>query len=334
MSKILITGGTGCIGAATIKKLLEDSSVERIAVISRSGNPGLLKLWQGESLDGRIAFVNADIADGEGVAKIVAEENPTHMMHLGALQSPACDADPALGMKINVGGVLAILDAAKKLPGLQRFVFASSAAVYGKRAQYDMDIIPEQVALNPPNLYGVWKLAGEELVRLFHEQTGVPCVSLRLNTTYGPGRDLGKTSAVTMAMKSIALGHATGEKIPFRMPYQGRENYHYVLDVGHHFAACATSPFEGCGAFNIRGTTITVSEFLQAMRDTAGKLGMADSVDIQLIDSPDENLFVCDLDDASVQSAFSGMPKTEIVDGIEKSLAKFQEMASQGKLNV
>ena len=308
--------------------------MERIAVISRSGNPSLLQLWQGDSLDDRIAFVNADIADSENLAGIVANENPTHVMHLGALQSPACDADPVLGMEINVGGVLAILDAAKKLPGLERFVFASSAAVYGKRAQYDMEIIPEQVALNPPNLYGIWKLAGEELVRLFHEQTGVPCVSLRLNTTYGPGRDLGKTSAVTMAMKSIALGHATGEKIPFRMPYEGRENYHYVLDVGHHFAACATSPFDGCGAFNIRGTTIQVKDFLQLMRDTATKLGMSDAIDIELVDSPDENLFVCDLDDASVQSAFAGMPKTEIADGIEKSLLKFQEMASQGTLQI
>ena len=337
MSTILITGGTGCIGAATIHHLLQDDGIEKVVVVSRSGNEKLLRLWQDDPtapIDARISMLSTDISDAVALGSIVADVDPTHLIHLGALQSPACDADPHLGMQINVGGVLSILDAAKKLPRLERFVFASSAAVYGKRAEYDMPSIPEVVPLHPPNLYGVWKLAGEELVRLFHHQTGVPCVSLRLNTTYGPGRDLGKTSAVTTAMKSVVLGHLSGESIPFRMPYQGRENYHYVRDVGHHFAACATLPFSGCDEFNIRGCTIQVSEFLDKIRKVAAQLGMSEAIDIEIVDSPDENLFICDLQDQRVQDAFPGMPRTDLDEGIQLSMEHFLQMAERGSLTI
>ncbi|MEM7316716.1 MAG: NAD(P)-dependent oxidoreductase, partial [Planctomycetota bacterium] len=269
MSKVFITGGTGCIGATAIHQMLQSDDVEKILVASRSSNTELLKMWQGPDLDSRIELVSLDIGDQAATRKAIADFAPTHIVHLGALQSPACDANPQLGMEINVGGTINLFDSAAELDGLERFVFASSAAVYGKRAIYDTPTVPETATLAPPNLYGVWKVAGEHLAALFHEKTGVPTVSLRLNTTYGPGRDQGKTSAPTNALKAIAAGAASGSCIQNRMPYQGRENYHYVEDVGAHFAAVTTMPFEGIGAFNIRGRTIPVSEFLDIAKTVA-----------------------------------------------------------------
>ncbi|MCP5118710.1 MAG: SDR family oxidoreductase, partial [bacterium] len=186
--------------------------------------------------------------------------------------------DPMRGMTINVGGTLQLLDtAAKAAHGLERFVFASSGAVYGPRSSYAGDTIAETDSLAPPNLYGVWKVAGEHLARLFHEKSGIPTVCLRLNTTYGKGRDKGKTAAPTTALKAVALGDKKGKTIPFRMPYHGRENYHHVEDVGAHFAACALDPFQGFGAFNIRGKTVEVTEFLDLIRQAAAGLGMGDA---------------------------------------------------------
>ena len=153
----------------------------------------------------------------------------------------------------------------------------------------------------PPNLYGVWKVASEHLARLFHEKTGIPPVCLRLNTTYGKGRDAGKTAAPTRAMKTIAASHLSGETKPFRMPYAGRENYHYVGDVGAHFATVALAPFSGYGAFNIRGRTVEVAEFL---------------------------------DDAAIQEAFPGLPATPFEKGVQLSLEAFVEMAKAGTLDV
>jgi nucleoside-diphosphate-sugar epimerase len=285
MARIFITGGTGCIGASTVQQLLLHEEVEQLLVVTRSSNPRILHLWLGEALDRRIELTAADIGDAKAIQQLLSDFQPTHVIHLGALQSPACDADPRLGMLVNVEGTLNLFQAASELAApLKRFVFASSAAVYGKRSMYPDATVPEDATLAPPNLYGVWKVAGEHLAALFHQQTGVPVVSLRLNTTFGPGRDQGRTSAPTVALKSIALGAHEGRVIPHRMPYRGRENYHYVQDVGAHFAGAALLPFSGIANLNIKGQTIEVAEFLQIASTVAQEMGIGEYCDLGLVE--------------------------------------------------
>jgi nucleoside-diphosphate-sugar epimerase len=311
---------------------MQYQGIEKIAVATRSGNVKPLQLWLGDALDPRIEFVTLDVSDYGAVKQLVTEINPTHIIHLGGFQSPDCSAYHLKGMEINVGGTMVLLDVAETLPQLERFVFASSGAVYGKRAQYPDDVIKEDVRLTPPNHYGVWKLAGEHLARFFHDNTGVPTVCLRLNTTYGPGRDKGMTSAPTNAMKSIALGAFRKETLPFAMPYRGLENYHYVEDVGEHFAACALLPFDGYGEFNIKGKTIQVEEFLQIIRQQAADLGFEKYTDISIADDAKPNMFSYDLCHNRIDAIFHNLPLTDLGEGVRKSLLAFRRMAEDGKL--
>jgi nucleoside-diphosphate-sugar epimerase len=285
-------------------------------------------------LDARIEFVTLDISDYEAVSTLTPQINPTHIIHLGGFQSPDCSAHHLKGMEINVGGTMTLFDVAEKLPALERFVFASSGAVYGKRIQYPEAVIGEQVRLTPPNHYGIWKLAGEHLARFFHDNTHIPTVCLRLNTTYGLGRDKGMTSAPTNAMKAIALGSVRNEVIPFAMPYQGLENYHYVEDVGEHFAACTLQPFEGYGSFNIKGQTIEVNQFLDTIRRQAEALGFGKYVDITIAPDAKPNMFSYDLDHAKIDRTFSSLPLTDISEGIQKSLLAFRRQAEEGNLKL
>ena len=332
MSKIFITGGTGCIGSVTISQLLKDSAIEKIVVATRSNNAAPLQLWLGEELDPRIEFVKLDVSDYAAIERVLQEVDPTHIVHLGAYQSPDCSADHTGGMAINTGGTMALFDAAEKLTNLKRFVFASSAAVYGMRSMYPQDIIDENVVLAPPNHYGIWKLAGEHLARLFHDNTNVPTVCLRLNTTYGKGRDKGKTSAPTNALKAIAMGAEAGNVMPFAMPYQGRENYHFVEDVGACFAACTVQDYEGFGAFNIPGKTIPIESFLNLAAEQAKELGLGDFASLSITPDCPPNLFVCDLDHQKITNTFADLPVTDIAAGIRQSLIEFQAMAKNGSL--
>ncbi|MDR2847996.1 MAG: NAD(P)-dependent oxidoreductase [Bacteroidales bacterium] len=334
MSKILVTGGTGCIGSVAIYKLLQYPDVEKIVVATRSGNVDPLKLWQGEKLDPRIEMVTLDVSDYDVVRTLIPKINPTHIIHLGGLQSPDCSANHLKGMEINVGGTMALLDVAEKLPQLERFVFASSGAVYGKRTQYHDASINEDVRLTPPNHYGIWKLDGEHLARFFHDNTGIPTVCLRLNTTYGLGRDKGMTSAPTNVLKAIALGSVKNEVIPFAMPYQGLENYHYVEDVGEHFAACTLQPYEGYGYFNIKGKTIEVKQFLNIVRQQAEALGFGKYTDISIADDAKPNMFSYDLNHEKIDSTFKSLPLTDINEGVRKSLLTFRQKAEEGKLKL
>lgn len=324
---VLVTGGTGCIGAVTARELLARGA-GRVVVASRGGTPGLLGLWLQPPFEARVVLAAADLGDPATIHRVVAEHRPTHVVHLGGLQSPDCDADPARGLAVNVGGTQELLAACERLATpLRRFVFASSAAVYGPRALYPGPVVREDDALQPPNRYGTWKLAGEHLCRLFAQRTGVATVCLRLNTTYGKGRDRGRTAAPTTAMKAIAQGAARGQVVPFAMPYQGRENYHFVEDVGAHFAAAALAPFTGFGAFNIRGQTVPVAEFLALVGAVAGELGMARFCELSIAPDATPNLFVSDLDDAAIQRHLPGLPCTPLREGVRRSLLEFVRLA-------
>ena len=340
MSKIFITGGTGCIGAATVFKLLTvyGDQVEQIRIASRSSNTEQLEIWLGDELREYVdaqktSFVKVDIGDKAALRDALREFAPTHLIHLGALQSPDCAAYPEKGVAVNLTGTMTLFQTVAELEKpLQRFVFASSGAVYGKRSMYPGNTVPESAQLAPPNLYGVWKVAGEHLAALFHEQTNIPTVSLRLNTTYGPGRDQGTTSAPTTVMKSLAIGASQGKTIASRMPYKGRENYHYVEDVGAHFAGVCMLPFSGCEAFNIKGKTIEVTEFLETIKEVSDELGISDFLDTGVDPAATPNLFICDLEDSLIEQKFPGLPRIDIKEGVRKTLAKFVEMAPLGKI--
>lgn len=321
MKTVLVTGGTGCIGAATVAALCEHGGESlRVVAVSRSADASRIAEWLGPDLDPRLQLARGDLGELASMRALLDEHQPTHIVHLAALQSPDCAAHPARGMDVNVGGTLALLEAVEAGDApLERFVFASSAAVYGKRRMYDTPRVREDAMLAPPNLYGVWKVAGEGLCRLFAERSGVSTICLRLNTTYGKGRDLGMTAAVTTAMKCVARGEA------FRMPYRGRENYHYVEDVGAQFAAAALRDFDGFGAFNLRGETIEVADFLEQIRVQARASGL--EADLDFVDEPAENLFVCDLADDAIQAALGELKRTSIEEGVRKTLAHYAPSA-------
>ena len=129
------------------------------------------------------------------------------------------------------------------------------------------------------------------------------------------------------------MGAVSGTLIPFEMPYQGRENYHFVEDVGAHFAACTLQAFQGFGAFNIKGETIAISEFLKIVDDQANELGMGHYSASSIIEAAPPNLFICDLDHSKIMRSFKDLPLTPIHEGVRKSLLEFRDMAQKSILN-
>jgi UDP-glucose 4-epimerase len=83
----------------------------------------------------------------------------------------------------NINTTQVILEAAKEAPGLKRFVYASSSSVYGNAETFPTS---EAVCPQPVSPYGITKLAGESLCSLYYQNFGLPCVSLRYFTVYGP----------------------------------------------------------------------------------------------------------------------------------------------------
>jgi UDP-glucuronate 4-epimerase len=86
-------------------------------------------------------------------------------------------------LQLNVHATQRLLEACRHAPNVARFVYASSSSVYGQAEAYPTD---ESMVPRPYSPYGVTKLAGEHLVSLYRENYGVPGVSFRFFTVYGP----------------------------------------------------------------------------------------------------------------------------------------------------
>jgi len=311
-SRVLITGSTGCIGTHTVDFLLANGSDE-VFGFNRSvpDNIESKKCYN---------FISGDLADPESVMRAVAELQPTHVIHLGALQTPDCRDHPMKGLDINVIGTANLFKACEKLnKPLERFVFASSSAVNGARSIYGEDGVHPGDPYHPFNLYGYWKIAGEGMAQAFHQVTGTPTVSLRLATTYGPGRDRGFTAAMTSAMKAVVRGES------FQVPYRGREHYHFSPDVGAGFARAAMDSFSGYDVFNLLGKTYSIEHFIDTIREECLALGISDPK-IGFAKDAQQSPFIYDLNDAKTMETFPLMPRTSLRDGISKSLNYFLKL--------
>ncbi|MEM6257409.1 MAG: NAD(P)-dependent oxidoreductase [Planctomycetota bacterium] len=309
MKRVFITGANGCIGSATCRALL-DLGVDELVCFSRSGTPPNLFGRCGDVLT-----IKGDLTNAEHVVLALADANPTHIIHLAAYQTPDCNAHPMQGMAVNVDGTAHVVRAATALPNLERMVIASSSAVYGKRERYPGPAVTTKDPLLPVNLYGYWKLANEGAAQAFHHETQVPAVAVRLSTTYGPGRDRGYTAAPTTAMKHAVAG------TNYRIPYTGREHYHYVEDVGAGFAHACIEAFEGYATINLRGTTTDVADFCRLIQTQGSALGL--SADIRVAEDAEPIPFVCDLDDTATLKVFPKMPLTPLSVGVRASLEHF-----------
>ncbi len=179
MTKILVTGAAGFIGSHTVDSLLA-SGHEVVGVDNlRTGCRENLKQ---AAASPRFDFQVMDITEVKTFTGLVRSQRPDVMIHLAGLVSVQDSrADPALNVRLNVGGTQAVIDAVIGA-SVPRMVFASSAAVYG-----DSDSFPlrEDAPKQPLNPYGEAKLASEALLAGAARMHGFTAVSLRYFNVYG-----------------------------------------------------------------------------------------------------------------------------------------------------
>ena len=127
MDRILITGGAGFIGTHLVKELSSQYHLTVIDNLSSKmsySNAQMLK-------ENHIAFLEEDIMNKEKITEIIRKCRPDSCVHLAAKISVSESIlDPYSTMSVNVTGVYNVLEACK-CNSVKRFVFASSAAVYG-----------------------------------------------------------------------------------------------------------------------------------------------------------------------------------------------------------
>lgn len=297
MSRVLITGGGGFLGSWIVRALVKAGQQARI--FDRFNDPRILKEIASEAMDGTEWF-QGDVTDQ--VALIAAAKDCSSIVHLAALLTPACKADPVRGANVNLIGTLNVFEAAKA-NGIARIAYASSAAVFGP----DDGAIPL-----PVTLYGAFKLACEGVARAYWLDDGISSVGLRPTVVYGPGREVGLTAGPTLACREAVAGRA------YTIGYSGPQDMVFVADAAAAFAAAATRTFEGAHAFSLTGATADVPEIIAAIRREIPQAAIH-------FDGPTVPM-AAEIADTPYESLLGPIPRTPLGEGISRTLAHYRAL--------
>jgi nucleoside-diphosphate-sugar epimerase len=315
--RVLVTGALGCIGSWVVRHLARDG-IEVVAA-DLATEPVRPRLIMTDDELARVRFVQLDVTDLAAVRELVERERITRIVHLAALQIPHCNANPSHGARVNVQGTVNIFEAVRQSGGQVRgLAYASSIAVLGPLERYAETSIGDDVPLRPSTLYGVYKQANEGTARLYRETWGVPSVGLRPAIVYGVGRDQGMTSDATKAMLAAAAGQ------PFQFGFGGLVAMQYAPDVAAIFVRAALAGYQGTGAFNLRGSVVTVDEVVDAIEAVVP--GSRERIEV----APTPLPVPADLSDAGLRGVIGAVPHTPLGDATRETIARFRALLATG----
>jgi nucleoside-diphosphate-sugar epimerase len=258
-SRTLVTGALGCLGAWTLKALL-DLGEEPVG-FDLGGDDSRLRLVLTDDERARVTLIEGDVTDGATFGRTLDEHGITNVVHLAALQVPFVRADPERGARVNVHGTVVVLEAVKaRLNRIRGLAYASSTAVYNES---DPSPAPESGGTAPSTLYGVFKLANEGTARVYWHEDDVASIGIRPYVVYGPGRDQGLTSGPSLAMAAAARGEG------YTIAYGGTAQYDFAPDVGRAFALAARVAADGAHVANFPGVPSTMQEVVDAIEEAA-----------------------------------------------------------------
>lgn len=303
--RFLVTGVLGCLGAWVAKTVLDDGN--EVVGYDLGDDRSRLDLVIGDAAD-RVEHVRGDITDLEALERALDTLAITRVVHLAALQVPMVQANPPLGMRVNVAGTVNVFEAvSRRLDRLPNVVYASSAAVYNPQ---DPSPAPETGGTAPATLYGVSKLADEGIARVYRSDAGVPSVGLRPYVVYGPGRDQGMTSGPTLAMLAAVRSE------PYEVAFSGRAQYDYAPDVARALVTAADTPTEDAAVFNVPGAAAAVEDVVAAIR--------AEIPGAEVTWSGSPLPFPAELEAVGFDRAIGTFPRTPLAVGVAATIEHFR----------
>ncbi|HJZ58928.1 MAG TPA: NAD-dependent epimerase/dehydratase family protein [Gemmataceae bacterium] len=255
----VVTGAAGFIGSHLCERLLADGH----AVVGVDcftpyyPRPVKERNLAGLRRQPHFAFHEIDLSEGVPAELVKGAEWVFHLAAMPGLTRSWLDFD--LYNRHNLTATHRLLETLKASPSLKRMIYASTSSVYGKYASGD-----ESLPTRPSSPYGITKLAGEQMCRVYGDEFGVPVVVLRYFSVYGPRQrpEMGYHLFINAILreKPITL---TGDGL------QVRGNTYFADCVEATVRATAAMPGE---VFNLGGgELVTVVEVIRKLERIIGK---------------------------------------------------------------
>lgn len=180
---VFITGGSGFVGLNLIELLLgRGESVVSYSLVP----PPARAMEEFEGLPGTLRHVDGDVGDPHALGNALEQSGARRVIH-GAVITAGIERerrDPASIVSTNIHGTVNVLDAARRL-GVDRFIYLSSASVYGANALSRDELSEARTPPIPQSLYAVTKYAAEGIARRYGTVFGMHVVAARLSAVFG-----------------------------------------------------------------------------------------------------------------------------------------------------
>jgi nucleoside-diphosphate-sugar epimerase len=304
---VLITGGAGFIGSNLVKAFLDrGDTVSAVDCFTdyydnRIKKRNLQEVVSSENFN----LVEADLATCEILPLLETVDVVFHQAGQPGVRLSWDNFHQYVERNVLV--TQRLLEAARSHSSLKRLVYASSSSVYGDAPMYP---VTETTPTKPVSPYGVTKLAGEHLCSLYGTNWGVPTISLRYFTVYGPGQ------RPDMAIHRLINSALTG--VPFPLFGDGTQirDFTYVGDVVAANIAASYSDLPPGEVYNVcGGNSVNVLELISYVEEFANALVPIDhknqqAGDVQRTGGSSER----------TASAIGWTPKISIRDGIAEQV--------------
>ena len=279
----LVTGGVGFVGASIVRELAARG--HEVVSYDVLATDDLMAHFLGD-LTERVTFVTGDILDTAGLDALQQVHTIDKIVHAAVFTVNRTDRETARSkdiLDINLTGTGNLLELAREI-GVQRFVYISSGAAYGlcrdPDQTYNEDDHPQ-----PGNLYGITKLASEQLTHRYGQLHGFSAVSLRVSTPYGPmERVTGHRDNMSTPYQWTGA-MLRGESITRDSSDYGRD-YTYVLDTGSAIATVVDAPDLPHDLYNItNGISVTGAQIQRTLAELFPETRIVEPESVEPADS-------------------------------------------------
>lgn len=313
---ILITGGLGFIGSNLARRLADLNAHVTVidSLIPEYGG----KLFNIAGYEDMIKVNIADVRDEYSMDYLVRGQDfifnlAGQLSHIDSMRDPYTD------LEINCRSQLSILEACRKNNPQARLIYSGTRQVYGKPHYLPVD---EKHLVDPVDVNGVNKVAGEWYHIVYHRAYGLRATSLRLTNTYGPRMRVVDARQTFLGIWIRRL--IEGEEILIYGDGEQKRDLNYVDDVVDSLLMTAANDSTIGEIYNLGGDEVvslkTLAQMLIGANHAEGKS--------KLIPFPPEQKAI-DIGDyygdySKIKQALSWQPKVGLVDGLKRTLEYYR----------
>jgi UDP-glucose 4-epimerase len=310
--RVLITGGAGFIGTTLGRRLADANQVIAVDNLHRDVLSNT-DLAEHENFE----FHRADVLDADAIVELA--RGATHIVHCAAIAGvDTVRESPVRTMRVNMIGTYNVLEAAIATKDtLERLVEFSTSEVFGTHAinSREGNVTTIGSVGEARWTYAVSKLAGEHMAHAYHDELGLPAVTVRPFNVYGPGQVGG---GAIRAFTEAALGgrdltiHGDGAQI---------RAWCFVDDMVEAVLICLEHPNAVGQSFNVGNprSTVTIFDLANRIKRLSGATG---EIVFQPLHYADVEIRIPNVEKARELIGFEA--RVELDDGLERTIAWYR----------